>query len=116
MTVGTRPPIRIAFEIILALELKGLSVNIEDATVRAIRIGSCGAKTGIKCEKVTLIERSTKELDLPAVSPCRTHGIPIAPPRTASVHNSDDDGRRSRFTVVPRMRAMDAEPLSALPI
>jgi hypothetical protein len=68
VTVGARPPIRIALEITLALELKG------HATIRAIRIGACRAKASVKCEEITLIERSTKELDLPgqAVSSCRT--------------------------------------------
>ena len=115
VTVGARPPIRIAFEITLALELKGLVLSIEDATIRTIRVGSCRAKASVKCEKVTLIERATKELDLPGriVLP---HGIPIAPPRAASVRHGDDEGRRSRFSVVPGTRAADGEPLSALPV
>jgi hypothetical protein len=49
--VGVRPPIRIALEITLALELKGLVLNIQDATIRAIRFGSCPAEASVKCEK-----------------------------------------------------------------
>jgi hypothetical protein len=115
VTVGARPPIRIVFEITLALELNGLVLNIQDSAIRAIRIGSCRAKASVKCEKVTLIERATKELDLPGriVLP---HGIPIAPPRATTTRTSDDEERRSRFTVVPGTRAADSEPLSALPI
>jgi hypothetical protein len=37
-------PIRIVFEITLALELNGIILNIQDAAIRAIRIGSCRAK------------------------------------------------------------------------
>ena len=48
-----------------ALELKGLALNIEDAAIRTIRIGSCRAKASVKCEKITLIEGATKEPDLP---------------------------------------------------
>ncbi len=115
VTVGARPPIRIGFEITLALELNGLVLNIQDATIRAIRIGSCRAKASVKCEQVKLIERATKELDLPGriVLP---RGVPIAPPRPAAPRNSDDEERRGRFTVVPGARASDAEPPSALPI
>jgi hypothetical protein len=115
VTFGARPPIRIAFEITIALELKGLVLNIQDATIRTIRIGSCRAKATVECEKVTLIERATNELDLPRRI-VLTHGIPIAPARATTTHTSDDEERRSRFTVVPGTRAADAEPLSALPI
>ncbi len=115
MTVGDRPLIRIAFEITLASELNPLVLNIQDAAIRAIRIGSCQAKASVKCEKVTLIERATKERDLPGriVLP---RGIPIAPPWAASVRHGDDEGHRSRFTVVLGTRAPDSEPLSALPV
>jgi hypothetical protein len=113
--VGARPPIRIAFEIALAPELNGLVLNIQDADIRAIRIGSCRAKASVKCEKVTLIERATKELDLPGRI-VRPHSIPTAPPRAASVRHGENEGCRSRFTVVPGTRAADGEPLSALPI
>jgi hypothetical protein len=69
------------------LKLKGVALNIQDATIRAIRIRACRAKASVKCEKITLIERETKELDLPGriVLP---HGIPIAPPRGATARTS----------------------------
>jgi hypothetical protein len=78
--IGARPPIRIAFEITCGLELKGLVVKIQNAIVRTIRIGSCRATGSVKCEGVTLIQRETKEINLPGRIVLR-HGIPIASPR-----------------------------------
>jgi len=113
VTVGAQPPIRIAFEITCGLELKGLVLKIQDATIRAIRIGSCRAKGSVKCEGVTLIQRETKELDLPGriVVP---HGIPIEPPRASAPRNSEFQSKSP-----PASRtspAADAELLSAMPI
>jgi hypothetical protein len=107
--IGARPPIRIAFEISCELELKALVLNIEDATIRAIRIGSCRAKGGVKCEGITLIQRETRELDLPAriVLP---RGIPIQPLRATALRKSEDRGFRGASTMAPgTSKPADAE-------
>ena len=44
-------PIRIVFEITLALELNGIILNIQDAAIRAIRIGSCRAKASVNARR-----------------------------------------------------------------
>jgi hypothetical protein len=116
VVIGARPPIRIAFEIACGLELKGVVLKIQDAAIRAIRIGSCRIKGSVKCEGATLIERATKELDLPGriVLP---HGIPIAPPRAGFRHNSEDHESRGKPTAALGTRTdADAELLSAMPI
>ena len=41
IVVGERPPVRITFEITCDLELKGLVVKVQDASIRALRIGAC---------------------------------------------------------------------------
>jgi hypothetical protein len=113
VVIGTRPPLRIGFEITCGLELKGVILKIQDAAIRAIRIGSCRVKASVKCEGVTLIQRETKELELPGriVLP---HGIAIEPPRGGFRGNSED---RGLHTGAPRARTdADAELLSALPI
>jgi hypothetical protein len=113
IVIGPRPPIRIAFEISCGLELKGLVLKIQDAAIRAIRIGSCRAKGSVKCAGAVLIQRETKDLDLPGriVLP---RGIPIAPPRATTHRNSEV---RSELAAArgPREGA-DDELLSAMPI
>jgi hypothetical protein len=108
VTIGAQPPIRIAFEITCGLELKGIVLKIQDATILAIRVGSCRAKGSVKCEGVTLIQRETKELDLPGriILP---HGIPIAPPHAFSLRSKPAPATGSRS-------AADAELLPAVPI
>ena len=71
------------------LELKGLVVKVQDASIRALRIGACRAKGSVKCEGMLLIRRETKDLDLPGritLSP----GIPIKRPSTAAVGKNAD--------------------------
>jgi hypothetical protein len=60
IVVGERPPVRITFEITCDLELKGLVVKVQDASIRALRIGACRAKGSVKCEGMLLIRRETK--------------------------------------------------------
>ncbi len=116
VVIGARPPIRIAFEITCGLELKGLVVKIQDATIRTIRIGSCRAKGSVKCEGVILIQRETRELDLPGriVLP---HGIPIAPTRVVTLRTSDDHRLPGKSATARKTgTAADAELLSVMPI
>jgi hypothetical protein len=87
--IGTRPPIRITFAITCELEFKGLVLKIQDATIRAICVGSCCAKGSVKCEGITLIRRETKELNLPGRI-VLTHGIPIQPLRAAAPRDIED--------------------------
>ena len=89
IVVGERPPVRITFEITCDLELKGLVVKVQDASIRALRIGACRAKGSVKCEGMLLMRRETKDLDLPGritLSP----GIPIKRPSTAAVGKNAD--------------------------
>jgi hypothetical protein len=78
VVIGARPPIRIQFEITCGLEIKGCVLKIQDAAICAIRIGSCRAKGSVKCEGIKLIQRETKELDLPGRI-VLAHAIPIEP-------------------------------------
>jgi len=99
--IGARPPIRIAFEITCEVELKGLVLKIQDATIRAICIGSCRAKGSVKCDGITVIRRETKELNLPGriILP---HGIPIQPLRATAPRKSEDPGYRTESTIPTR--------------
>jgi hypothetical protein len=89
IVVGERRPIRLTFEIACELELKGLVAKVQDASIRALRIGSCRAKGSVKCEGVQLIKRETRELDLPGRI-VLGHGIPIKRPAARSVEKSAD--------------------------
>jgi hypothetical protein len=113
VAIGLQPPIRIEFEITCGLQLKGLVLKIQDATIRAIRVGSCRAKGSVKCEGITLIQRETKELDLPGriVLP---RGIPIEPPRATTDRRSEL--RSQSTTAFGRRTGADDELLSAMPI
>jgi len=113
VTIGPQPPIRIEFEITCGLDLKGLVLKIQDAAIQAIRVGSCRAKASVKCAGITLIQRETKELDLPGriVLP---RGIPIEAPR-ATTHRKSELGSQSPTAFGMRPGADDAL-LSAMPI
>jgi hypothetical protein len=116
VAIGAHPPIRIQFTITCGLELKGVILKIQDAALRAIRVGSCRAKASVKCEGATLIQRETKELELPGRI-ILAHGIPIDPPRADFRRNGEARGLRSEATPAPRTRVdADAELLSAMPI
>jgi hypothetical protein len=94
IAVGDRQPIRLTFEIAAELELKGLIAKVQDASIRALRIGSCRAKGTVKCEGVLLIKRETRELDLPGRI-VLGHGIPIKRPAARSIEQSVDHRRPS---------------------
>jgi hypothetical protein len=108
IVVDGRQPLRLTFEIACEIELKGLVVKVQDASIRALRIGSCRAKGSVKCEGVLLIKRETRELDLPGriVLP---HGIPIKRPAVRNVEKSADRRR-------PSEADHDSELLEAIPI
>jgi hypothetical protein len=92
--VGERQPIHLTFEIAAELDLKGLVATVQDARIRALRIGSCRAKGSVKCEGVLLIKRETRELDLPGRI-VLGHGIPIKRPAARSVEKGADHRRPS---------------------
>lgn len=94
IVVGERQPIRLTFEIAGELDLKGVVAKVQDASIRALRIGSCRAKASIKCEGVLLIKRETRELDLPGRIVLE-HGIPIRRPAARSAERSADPQRPS---------------------
>ena len=89
VVVGERQPIRLTFEIACELEIKGIVAKIQDASIRALRIGSCRAKGTVKCEGILLIKRETRELDLPGRI-VLGHGIPIKRPAARSIEKSAD--------------------------
>ena len=78
VVIGNRPPMRVGFEITIELELHGVTLKIEDAIIRSIYIGTCRAAGSVKCEGVALIERKTRELELPGEIELQD-GIPIGP-------------------------------------
>jgi hypothetical protein len=78
VVIEPRPAIRITFEIACELDIKGLVLKIQDACIRALRIGSCGAKATVKCEGIVLIERDTRALEIPGEIVLR-QGVPINP-------------------------------------
>ena len=92
--IGTRPPVRIIFAITCELEFKGLVLKIQDATIRAICVGSCRGKGSIKCDGITLIRRESKKLNLPGRI-VLAHGIPIQPWRATRSRGEDDPRKRS---------------------
>jgi hypothetical protein len=94
IVVGERQPIRLTFEIAGELELKGVVAKVQDASIRALRIGSCRAKGSVKCEGVSLIKRETRDLDLPGQI-VLGHGIPIKRPAARNVERSADLRRPS---------------------
>lgn len=108
IVVGERQPIRLTFEIACEIELKGLVAKVQDASIRALRIGSCRAKGSVKCEGVMLIKRETRELDLPGriVLGC---GIPIKRPAARRIEESTDSWR-------PSAADHDSELLEAIPL
>ncbi len=108
VTLGMRPPIRLTFEIACELELKGLVLKIRDATIRALRIGSCRAKGSVGCHGVVLIRRETKELDLPGQITL-PNGIAIRRPAAVAA-------RECRDRTSPGEAPADRELLAALPI
>jgi hypothetical protein len=79
--------VRIDFEIGAEIELAGIVVTIKGAAIRALRIGSCEAKATVKCEGVTIFERSLRKIDLPGEIDL-SYGIPIGAP-TATARGSD---------------------------
>jgi hypothetical protein len=108
VTVGARPPIRLTFEIACELELKGLVLKIRDATILALRIGSCRAKGSVGCHGIVLIRRETKELDLPGQITL-PHGIAIRRPASTA-------DRECRDRALPSEARADRELLATMPI
>jgi hypothetical protein len=103
VVIGARPAIRIQFEITCDIDLKGLVLKIEDATICAIRIGSCRAAGSVKCEGVTVIKRETKDLDLPGKI-VLAHGIAIGSLCRTSTRTSEDRGLTGRSATAPGTR------------
>jgi hypothetical protein len=76
VAIGARPPLRVAFEIKLGLELQGVILRIEDATIRSLRLASCRGGGTVSCEGVPVFERKTRELEFPGEI-MLAGGIPI---------------------------------------
>jgi hypothetical protein len=108
VSISARPPIRLTFEISFELELKGLVLKIRDATILALRIGSCRAKGSVGCHGIVLIRRETKDLDLPG-QVILPHGIAIRRPARAADRECRD---RRLSSEAPG----DHELLPAMPI
>jgi hypothetical protein len=82
IAIGGLPTIRASFEIAFDIELRGITVKIQDAAIRSLRLGSCQAAATVKCEGAVLFKRSLRKLEVPGeiVLP---RGIAIRPPDTA---------------------------------
>jgi len=82
VAIGGLPAIRVSFEIAFDIELQGITVEIQDAVIRALRLGSCQAEATVKCDGAVLFKRSTRKLEVPGeiILP---RGIPIRPPDSA---------------------------------
>jgi hypothetical protein len=112
--IGTRPPVRITFAITCELEFKGLVLKIQDATIRAICVGSCRAKASIKCDGITVIRRESKKLNLPGRI-VLAHGIPIQAWRATGSRGEDDPWKRSpEFTGASSVTNADPASVSAM--
>lgn len=82
VAIGTLPPIRVEFEITIGVELRGVTVKVQAAAVRALRLGSCLASATVKCDGTIVFERCARELEVPGeiVLP---RAVPIEPPNSA---------------------------------
>jgi len=76
IAIGELPAMRVGFEIAFDIELHGVTVKIQDAVIRTIRLGSCQAAAMVKCEGDTVFQRRTRMLDAPGELVLRK-GIPI---------------------------------------
>jgi hypothetical protein len=79
VAIGGLPAIRVSFEIAFDIELRGVTVEIQDALIRGLRLGSCQAEATVKCQGAVLFKRSMKKLEAPGeiVLP---RGLPIRLP------------------------------------
>jgi hypothetical protein len=82
VAIGGLPAIRVGFEIAFDIELQGVTVEIQDAVIRGLRLGSCQAEATVKCQGAVLFERSMRKLEVPGEI-VLTHGIPIRAPDSA---------------------------------
>ena len=89
VAIGARPPLRVTFAISLALELHGVVLRIENAVIRSFRLASCRGGGTVSCEGVAVIERKTRELELPGEIEL-PGGIPIARLLGPRVGRGDD--------------------------
>jgi hypothetical protein len=69
---------RIDFEISADIELEAIELEIKDACIRSLRIGSCEASAKVKCAGVVVFERSWRRLAQPGEIRL-PHDVPIDP-------------------------------------
>jgi hypothetical protein len=76
--IGEQTVQKLEFEIALALALEGVVLRVQAARIREVLAGRCSGKCTLKCAGSTLLERSTKPVELPGIS--LGEGIAIPPP------------------------------------
>ncbi len=76
--VGSRRVAEIHFAVELELEIASVILTIQDAKITEIAIGKCVGRGTLKCAGAVLVERSTREVELPGRIGLGA-GIPIAP-------------------------------------
>jgi hypothetical protein len=100
IAIGTLPALRVRFEIVIDIELRGVVAKIQDATIWAFRVGSCQASATVKCEGTVVFEQPIMHLALPGEITLH-RGIQIAarsadpvPGVSESSRDRDDDNGR----------------------
>ena len=68
---------RIDFDVELVITLKGANLSIRDGKFIALRLASGKAKGTLSCEGVVLIDRSSREFQLPGELRFGEEGVPI---------------------------------------
>lgn len=88
VTVNGQVVTTIHFYIVLALNLKGLVLRVQDGRIKGITAGDCLGRGSFYCENRLLIEKETRSFKLPGAVNLG-EGIPIvkAPIDTATMDN-----------------------------
>lgn len=76
--IGEQVVKKISFEIVLALTMEAVVLEVRDARIREIVAGRCRGKGSVKCAGATLVEQSTRTIELPGIA--LGAGIPIPAP------------------------------------
>lgn len=88
VTVNGQVVTTIHFYIVLALNLKGLVLRVQDGRIKGIAAGDCLGRGSLYCENRLLVEKETRSFKMPGALNLR-EGIPIvkAPIDTATMDN-----------------------------
>lgn len=76
--IGEQVVKKISFEIVLSLTMEAVVLEVRDARIREIVAGRCRGKGSFKCASATLVEQSTRTVELLGIA--LGAGIPIPAP------------------------------------